>query len=168
MKMTVLAGGLALAGLLAVGLVQAQPLNKPQPFGAGFDNWTFTKTLEKPGLTNCRASRRVGGRDDIMAMRTDGNSYLSVRAEGRNAKYKESIVVPFREPKNGQQWDLTVEANGTRMWFPLPPGGIDIIASRGGYEVLLGGTEDRDRVDLGKRAMDAWKRVRECVVASGG
>ena len=42
------------------------------------------------------------------------------------------------------------------------------IAARGGYTMLLGGSEDRDDVDLGKSAPAAWKRVNECIVDSGG
>lgn len=66
------------------------------------------------------------------------------------------------------QWDLTVEADGVRMWVVMPPAAIETIAAKGGYTVLLGGSEDRDDVNLGKSAPAAWKRVKECVVASGG
>lgn len=155
--------GAALAGLSSGALAQ------PQAVGKGFDNWSFTQTKEAKGVVNCRAHHRVGGRDDIMAMRTDGHSYLSVRAESRKAKYRGSIVVPLREPANGQQWDnITIETDGVRMWFPMPPAAIEMIAARGGYAMLLGGTEDRDDVDLGKSAPAAWKRVKECVVNNGG
>ncbi len=140
----------------------------PQPFGKGLDKWEFSREKEASGVTNCRAFRRVGGRDDIMAMRTDGHSYLSVRAEGRKGKFRDSIVVPRNEPANGRQWDLMVEANGLRMWMILPPAAIEAIAAKSGYSVLLGGSEDRDDVDLGKSAPAAWKRVKECIVASGG
>jgi hypothetical protein len=156
--------GLCLASLSSIAMAQ----NGVQPFGNGFDNWSFTRVKEPSGVTNCRATRRVGGRDDIMAMRTDGYSYLSVRAEGRKGKFPKSIVVPLREPANGMQWDLAVEADGKRMWMIMPPAAIEIIASKGGYDVLLGGSEDRDDVNLGKSAPAAWKRVKECVVASGG
>ena len=156
--------GLCLAGLSSMALAQ----NNPQPYGKGFDNWAFTREKEPSGVTNCRAFRRVGGRDDIMAMRTDGHSYLSVRAEGRKGKFRDSIVVPLREPANGMQWDLLVEADGKRMWVAMPPAAIETIAAKGGYTVLLGGGEDRDDVNLGRSAPAAWKRVKECVVASGG
>ncbi len=155
--------GLCLAGLSSVALAQGS-----QPYGKGFDSWEFSRTKEASGVTNCRAFRRVGGRDDIMAMRTDGYSYLSVRAEGRNGKFPKSIVVPLREPANGMQWDNTIAADGKRMWVALPPAAIEIIAAKGGYSMLLGGSEDRDDVNLGKSAPAAWKRVKECVVASGG
>ncbi|WP_428679206.1 hypothetical protein [Reyranella sp.] len=156
--------GLCLAGLSSMALAQGGP----QPYGKGFDSWAFTRTKEQSGVTNCRGFRRVGGRDDILAMRTDGHSYLSVRAEGRKGKFPNSIVVPLREPANGMQWDLLVEADGKRMWMILPPAAIETIAAKGGYSVLLGGSEDRDDVDLGKSAPAAWKRVKECIVASGG
>lgn len=156
--------GLCLMSLSSMALAQ----NGPQPYGKGFDNWNFSREKEASGVTNCRAFHRVGGRDDIMAMRTDGHSYLSVRAEGRKGKFPNSIVVPLREPANGMQWDLAVEANGQRMWMTMPPAAIEIIAAKGGYSVLLGGSEDRDDVNLGKSAPAAWKRVKECVVASGG
>jgi len=156
--------GLCLAGLTVPALAQGGA----QPYGKGFDSWNFSRTKEQSGVTNCRAFRRVGGRDDIMAMRTDGHSYLSVRAEGRKGKFPNSIVVPLREPANGMQWDLLVEADGKRMWMTLPPAAIETIAAKGGYAVLLGGSEDRDDVTLGKSAPAAWKRVKECIVASGG
>ena len=156
--------GLCLVGMSTVALAQSSP----QPYGKGFDSWAFTRQKEPSGVTNCRAFRRVGGRDDIMAMRTNGQSYLSVRAEGRKGKFRDSIVVPLREPANGMQWDLTVEADGVRMWVVMPPAAIETIAAKGGYTVLLGGSEDRDDVNLGKSAPAAWKRVKECVVASGG
>ena len=139
-----------------------------QPFGKGFDGWSFNRTDEGKGVVNCRAFHRVGGRDDILAMRTDGWTYVSVRAEGRRGKYAESFIVPFREPRNGQQWDALAEANGVRLWFALPAYGIEVVATRGGYTLYLGGTEDREEVNLGKSALAAWKRVRECIVASGG
>lgn len=165
---SVLAGlclvGLCLAGSSTVALAQGSP----QPYGKGFDSWAFTRTKEPGGVTNCRAFRRVGGRDDIMAMRTDGHSYISVRAEGRKGKFSKSIVVPLREPANGMQWDLLIEADGKRMWAILPPAAIEIIAAKGGYSMLLGGSEDRDDVNLGKSASVAWKRVKECIVDSGG
>jgi hypothetical protein len=155
--------GACLAGFSSGAWAQAQVIGK------GFDNWSFTQEKEGKGVVNCRANHRVGGRDDIMAMRTDGHSYLSVRAEGRKAKYRNSIIVPLREPANGQQWDnIMVEANGARMWVEMPPAAIEIIAARGGYSMLLGGTEDRDDVNLGKSAAAAWKRVKECVVNNGG
>jgi hypothetical protein len=156
--------GLCLVGLSSMALAQGGP----QPFGKGFDNWNFSRKKEPSGVTNCRAFRRVGGRDGILAMRTDGQSYLSVRAEGRKGKFRDSIVVPLREPSNGMQWDLTVEADGKRMWVVMPPAAIETIAAKGGYSVLLGGSEDRDDVNLSKSAPAAWKRVKECVVASGG
>jgi hypothetical protein len=159
----------ALAGLCLVGMTSmAGGQSGAQPFGKGFDNWNFSREKEPSGVTNCRAFHRVGGRDDIMAMRTNGDTYFSVRAEGRKGKFPNSIVVPLREPATGMQWDLTVEANGQRMWMTMPPAAIEIIASKGGYSVLLGGSEDRDHVTLGKSAPAAWKRVKECVVASGG
>jgi hypothetical protein len=145
--------GLCLVGLSSTALAQGGP----QPYGKGFDNWAFTRTKEPSGVTNCRAFRRVGGR-----------SYLSVRAEGRKGKFRDSIVVPLREPANGMQSDLLVEADGKRMWMILPPAAIETIAAKGGYSVLLGGSEERDDVNLGKSAPAAWKRVKECVVASGG
>ena len=156
--------GLCLAGLSSMALAQSGP----QPYGKGFDSWAFTRTKEQSGVTNCRGFRRVGGRDDILAMRTDGHSYLSVRAEGRKGKFPNSIVVPLHEPANGMQWDLLVEADGKRMWMILPPAAIETIAAKGGYTVLLGGSEDRDDVNLGKSAPAAWKRIKECIVASGG
>ncbi|NQW53969.1 MAG: hypothetical protein HQ465_22295 [Rhodospirillales bacterium] len=164
MLMESVLAGLCLVGLSSMALAQGGP----QPFGKGFDNWNFSWEKEPSGLTNCRAFRRVGGRDDIMAMRTDGQSYLSVRAEGRNGKFPKSIVVPLREPANGMQWDLLVEADGKRMLMIMPPAAIETIAAKGGFTVLLGGSEDRDDVNLGKSAPAAWKRVKECVVASGG
>lgn len=143
-------------------------LAQSQPFGPGFDNWTFSATREARGVTNCRAVRKVGGRDDIVALKTDGQDYMSVRADGRTGKWPGSFMVPFREPSSGMQYDMTAEANGQRMWFPTSRGFIELVMRRGGYEWFMGGTEDRDRVPLGGSAAKAFVRLQECIVASGG
>lgn len=137
-------------------------------FGPGFDNWTFTAANEGRGVTNCRATRRVGGRDDIIALKTDRTDYVSVRAEGRTGKWPDSFIVPFREPKNGQQYPGTVQANGQRMWMPVDRNFIETLMQRGGYQLYLGGSEDTDKVPLGAQAMKAFIRLKECIVASGG
>jgi hypothetical protein len=161
-------GKSAFLGVCLMGLSSAAMADNPRPFGKGFDNWSFTQQTEKPGVVNCRAHHRVGGRDDILAARTKGPAYLSVRADDRKGKYKDSIILPLREPETGMQWTLLAEANGKRLWFIMPANAIEMIADRGGYTYLLGGTEDRDDVNLGKSAAAAWRRVKECVVANGG
>ncbi|TGD95120.1 hypothetical protein [Methylobacterium nonmethylotrophicum] len=137
-------------------------------FGPGFDNWNFTATKERNGVTNCRATRKVGGRDDIIALKTDRTDYVSVRAEGRTGKWRDSFIVPFREPKNGQQMPGTIEANGQRMWMPVDRNFIETLMKRGGYEMYLGGSEDRDSAPLGGQAAKAFIRLKECIVANGG
>lgn len=139
-----------------------------KPFGQGFDNWQFTATAEGRGVTNCRATRRVGGRDDILALKTDRRDYVSVRAEGRKGKWRESFIVPFREPKNGRQFDGLVEADGLRMWMLIDRNAIEVLAQRGGYQMYLGGSEDTDRVSLGTKAQAAFVRLKECIVVNGG
>lgn len=153
------------ATLASPGTAQAQA---SKPFGQGFDNWQFTATAEGRGVTNCRATRRVGGRDDIIALKTDRKDYVSVRAEGRKGKWRESFIVPFREPKNGRQYDGLVEANGQRMWMLIDRNAIEALVQRGGYQLYLGGSEDTDRVPLGAKAQAAFIRLKECIVASGG
>ena len=126
-------------------------------------------TKEPSGVTNCRAFRRVGGRDDILAMRTNGHSYLSVRAEGRKGKFRNSIV---GSPAGaGERHAMGPHGRGRReahVGRDAAGGDRDPSPRKGGYTMLLGGSEDRDDVNLGKSAPAAWKRVKECVVASGG
>jgi hypothetical protein len=130
-------------------------------FGPGFDNWNFTATKEGKGLVNCRATHRVGGRDDILALRTDRKDYVSVRAEDRKGRWADSFIVPFREPSNGQQYPGVVEADGKRMWMPVDRNFIEIIAQRGGYNMYLGGSEDTDKAPLGSQAAKAFIRRSE-------
>jgi hypothetical protein len=135
-----------------------------KPFGKGFDGWSFSQTREGKGVTNCRAFHRVGGRDDIAAMRTDGVPYLSVKAEGRSGRYEESLI-----DAAGITWTVTAQADGKRLWFSgLSPAAVEIIMESGGYDFYLGGTEDGDEVRFGRRGADAWARVEECVRVSRG
>jgi hypothetical protein len=159
---------LAVLLLAGQGLVVAEAAAPVKVLGKGPDGWAFTATDEGKGVINCRATRRKGGREDIVAMRNNGDSYLSVRAEGRNGKYPESIVTPLNEPSNGQEWTLLVAANGKRMWFTLAPAGIDVLIASGGFQIYLGNSEDQDTANLGKYASQAWEKVRECVVENGG
>lgn len=153
----------AMAAALAAGpALPAEAQSKP--FGKGFDKWEFSQTKEKSGIVNCRGIRKAGGREDIIAMRTDGGAYVSVRADGRDGTYPESFI-----EADGITWTVTAKANGNRMWFEgLRPAAIEMMMAAGGYDYYLGGTEDNDKVRLGKRAAEAWSRVRECVVVSGG
>jgi hypothetical protein len=164
--MTIRLLSLAFAAVLASS--GSAPAQTSKPFGQGFDNWTFSRTDEGRGVTNCRAGRRIGGRDDIIALKTDRRDYVSVRAEGRKGKWRESFIVPFREPKNGRQYDGVVEADGKRMWMMLDRNAIETLVQRGGYQMYLGGSEDTDRAPLGAKAVAAFIRLKECIVASGG
>lgn len=133
-------------------------------FGRPIENWTFTYTYETPRLVNCRAIRKAGGREDIAAMRTDGHAYLSVRAEGRRGKYKDTII-----DSAGISWTVYAEADAQRLWFTgLNKNAIEMIMAKGRYDAYLGGTEDNDKVNLGRSAAAAWARVKACVVAYGG
>ena len=136
-------------------------------FGQGFDGWSFTATTEKPGVVNCRAIRKIGGREDIMAMRTDWKPYLSINAEGRRGKWKDMyILVPG---KKHLEWQVPAEANGARFWFVMPDFGVvGEIAAAGIYEFAVPDSEDTAKVPLGKRAAEAWERVNQCVAANGG
>jgi hypothetical protein len=156
------------AGLASTTAAHAQS----KPYGAGFDGWTFTVTTEKPGLINCRAIRKVGGREDIISMHNDSRTpYLSVKAEGRKGKWPGTIInIPgkYVPGQFGQfAWKSPAEANGVRMWFPLEAGAINLIAAAGAYEWSLTDTEDSAKVNLGKRAADAWERVNICVHKNG-
>ena len=136
-------------------------LAQVKSFAPGFDGWEFTATFEKPGVVNCRATRRAGGREDILAMRTDGTPpYLSVKGEGRKGKWPgSSISVPGKP----LEWRVSAEANGGRMWFPLDAGAIDKIAAAGIFQFDLNDTEDWGKVSLGRRAAEAWTQVNRCV-----
>lgn len=157
---------LALASTLAALATAAEA--QVVPFGSGFDGWVFTATTERPGVVNCRATRRVGGRDDIIAMRTDWKPYLSVMAEGRKGKWPGSLAYLPGRPRTAPEWTVTAEANGVRLWLPIEPGAIDVITRAGVYELSLNDTEDTIRVPLGHRAGEAWARVHDCVRANGG
>lgn len=153
-----------IALLFAAALISPATAQPAKPFGKGFENWTFTQTTEKNGLVNCRATRRIAGREDIVAMRTNNQPYLSVSAEQRKGKYLDSFIT-----SGGIEWKVTAEANGVRLWFvPLLKNAVELIMTQGSYEFFLGGTEDRDKVNLGKSAAAAWARVKECVAANGG
>lgn len=156
----------AVVGCLAVpSAVSAQQV---KAFGAGFDGWIFTATTEKPGMINCRATRKVGGRDDIIAMRSDKKPYLSVAAEGRQGRWPGSLVYVPGKPRGGAfEWKVMAEANGIRLWMPIDAGAINLLTAAGTYEISLNDTEDTIRVPLGKRAAEAWARVQQCVLANG-
>lgn len=143
-------------------------LAQSRAFGPGFDGWAFTATTERPGLVNCRATRKVGGREDILAMRTDHRLYMSVKAEGCRGKWPGSTVYVPGKPRGVLEWRTLAEANGVRMWLPMEPGTIDDIAAAGVFAFSLADTEDTAKVALGRRAADAWERVNQCVNANGG
>lgn len=153
-------------GAARPGNAPSQPVGQARPFGQGFDGWSFTATTEQPGLVNCRAIRKVGGREDIMAMRTDGNLYFSVAAEGRRGKWPNMYVMLPGAKK--REWRLPSEANGQRFWFTLPDVGTAAqIAAAGQYQFAVPDDEDTGTVPLGKRAGEAWERVRQCIKANG-
>ncbi|WP_296582216.1 hypothetical protein [Xanthobacter sp.] len=164
MKTGILAALAVAATLATTAGAQAQV----KPYGAGFDGWNFTATTEKPGLVNCRATRRVGGRDDIIARRTDGEVYLSVKAEGRKGDFKGTIINVPGKPRGMLEWTVPGGANGARMWFTMPFVAIDHIVAAGAYQFSLPDSEDVGTVNLGKRAKEAWARVNQCVQANGG
>lgn len=154
--------GLTVTLLLAAGAPATA--QKAGGFGQPIENWTFTYTVESPRVVNCRAIRKAGGREDIAAMRTDGNPYLSVRAEGRRGKYKDTII-----DSAGITWTVYAEADTHRLWFTgLNKNAIEMIMAKGRYDAYLGGTEDNDKVNLGRSAAAAWARVKACVAAHGG
>ena len=168
MRRTFLAGLALAAGLIAPLLAPDLAQAQTKPFGAGFDGWIFTATREPSGLTNCRATRRVGGRDDILAMRTDRHTYISIMGEGRKGKWPRSVVAVPGKPKGVADWSVTAEANGARLWFPLDESAVSDIAAAGYFQWSLMDSEDDGKVNLGKRAGEAWERVHQCVNANGG
>lgn len=148
---------------LALASISPAVAGKPQPFGNNFEKWMFSQTDEGNGVVNCRAHHRPGGRDDIIAMRNDGHSYMSVKANGRDGEFPETII-----ESGGIQWTVDAAANGQRLWFTMEPNAIDSIAGEGSYKIYLGGSEEYEAVKLGNRTNDAWARVQECVSANGG
>ncbi|MFG1422364.1 hypothetical protein [Roseixanthobacter liquoris] len=155
-----------LAAAFTAALTAAASAQAVKPYGQGFDGWVFTVTQEKPDLFNCRATRKLGGREDIMALRTNMDGYLSVKSEGRTGKFKGTLVNVIGQPRGRLEWTVTAEAAGPRMWFPLDLGAIGTLAAAGGFEFSLGDTEDTGKVNLGKRAGEAWARVNQCAIAS--
>lgn len=165
MRRSVLTGLALGAGLLVPALAQAQTT----PFGQGFDGWTFTATKEPNGVTACRATRKVGGREDIIGMRTNHTKpYISFKADGRKGKWPNVIIAVPGKPRGVLEWTTPGEANGIRMWFPLEFGAMTEIAAAGAVEWALPNTEDTATVNLGKRAGEAFERVNQCVNANGG
>eukprot|EP01037_Dinobryon_pediforme_P019880 gene19880-20383_t len=114
-------------------------------FEPGFDGWSVTATTEGPGIVNCRATRKVGGREDIMALHNNWKGYFSVKAEGRKGKWPETLVNVPGKRGNRMEWTITAEANGVRMWFTLDKSALDELANAGAYEWSLGDTEDTGR-----------------------
>jgi len=148
------------AGLAWSVAAQAQT----QPFGQGFDGWSFTATKEKSGVVNCRATRKAGGREDILAYRNDNHTYISVKAEGRKGKWPKTIVRIPGKPPGQMEWKVDAGADGGRMWFIVDSSAISEIAAVGRFEWSLTDTEDSAIVNLGKRTADAWERVNQCFV----
>ncbi len=159
---------LSMVAVFACLAVPTGALAQVRAFGAGFDGWVFTATTEKPGIVNCRATRRVGGRDDIIAMRNDHKPYLSVKADGRRGKWPGSFAYVPGKPRGVSEWKVDAEANAVRLWLPIEAGAVGLIAAAGVYEISLADTEDTIRVPLGRRAAEAWARVNQCVLANGG
>lgn len=152
-------------GMAKIGSSAPQPVGVPRPFGPGFDGWDFTATTYQAGVT-CRAIRRVGGRDDIMAMTTSQDGYFSVSAEGRRGKW-DGMYVMVPGPKK-REWRMHSEANGLRLWFTMP----DVrtaaeIAAAGQYQFSVPDDEYTETVPLGKRATEALERVKQCIKANG-
>lgn len=143
------------------------PVGQARLFGPGFDGWSFTATTEKPGLVNCRAIRKVAGREDILAMHTNWKPYISVRGEGRHGKWKDMSITISGSKK--REWLVPSEANGERLWFQMPDfAAVGEIAAAGQYRFSMPDSEETGVVPLGKRAAEAWARVNKCVQAHGG
>lgn len=154
-------------GVAKAGPGPATPVGVARPFGEGFDGWSFTATTESPEVVNCRAIRKVGGREDILAMRTDDKLYFSVEAEGRRGKWTNMYLMVAVPQK--REWRLASEANGLRLWFTMPDvRTADAIAAAGQYQYSVPDDEYTGTVPLGRRAGEAWARVKQCVKANGG
>ena len=146
----------------------ARKLGQEGPYGKPVGPWQITVTEEKPGVVNCRAVRKQGARLDIMAMRNDGSDpYLSVNAEGRNGKWPDTLINVPGQPPGVQEWRVTGEANGKRMWFALGAVTISELADAGAFQFSLPDSEDSGVTLLGKDAPAAWSRVNDCVFANG-
>lgn len=152
------------AGLAWTATAQAQT----KPFGQPIDGWVFTATTERPGVVNCRAQRKAGGRDDILALRNDWKGYFSINAEGRKGKWPRSVVNLPGRPGKRMEWTSTAEANGLRLWFPLEKGALDEIFNAGAFEWSLMDSEDDGKFNVGRRGGEVWERVNQCVLANGG
>ncbi len=158
----------ARAGTPAAAPAPAAKLGQQRPYGKPVGPWEITVTEEKPGVVNCRAVRKQGARLDIMAMHNDGSDpYLSVEAEGRKGKWPGTLINVPGQPPGVQEWTVTGEANGKRMWFPLGAVTISEIVDAGAFQFSLPDSEDTGVALLGKDAPAAWSRVNDCVSANG-
>lgn len=156
------------AGLLAPALTPTVAQAQTKPYGPGFDGWVFTATQEPNGVINCRATRKLGGREDIMAMRNNGTlPYFSVNAAGRKGKWPKTIIAVPGQQRGVMEWTTVAEANGVRMWFPMDVNTLNVIALAGAFEWALPDTEDTDKMSLGKRAGEAFERIAQCVKQNG-
>lgn len=158
----------AAAVAIAIVLSGAMPAAAQQePFGQGFENWQFTQAAEQKGkVINCRAIRKIGGRLDILAFKSDGTGYVSVNANGMKGRFPKSTVATAQ----GKFGAVTAVADGPRLVFgPLQDLTLDAIAQQGWYVWTVPGPFARsERVDLGKRATQAVDRIFACIKANGG
>lgn len=151
----------AAAALLTLATATAPVRAAQQPFGDGFDDWTFTQDVGKSGV-NCRAIHRSGGRLDVLAFQSSGIGYASLDANGVTGRFP---FVTLRLDSG----DLTVGAevsSGRLVLGPLNEFTLDAIAGEGGYAYVLPGTAGSGDVDLGDRAGEALDRIFSCLEAN--
>ena len=153
---------LALGFASLVSLAVPAQAAAPKVVDRSAGGWNITRAVEGK-LINCRAERKNGRRLDILSVRSNGDTYVSINGEGRNGTFQDTIVQPINEPDTGLQWNITAGANKARMWFTLDPTAVDIIAEAGGFRFLLGGSEDSGEISFGRGAAQAWAKAQRCI-----
>lgn len=132
-----------------------------EPFGGGFDGWTFTQA-DQDGGANCRAKNGT----NIMSRHTNGRAYVSIPAgKIKKAKFPESTL---EIGSNGEMIDA--QSFGDRLVFFVDDTLLEQIAVNRGYtwRILVAGQLKTGKVKLNNSATSALERVMECVSANGG
>jgi hypothetical protein len=133
------------------------------PFGPNIGGWWFTQEAEANGLTNCRGHLKQGKLLYIMAMRTNGEAYVSVTAGRVKGTYPESWLQLANDAL-----PVLAKTFGDRLVFaPLTGEQLYMIAEQGGYTWQITDKADTTgTVNLGAQAIDAADRIIECISAN--
>jgi hypothetical protein len=134
-----------------------------EPFGPNIGGWTFTQDAEPDGLVNCRGHLKQGKVLHIMAMRTNGEAYVSLNAGRVKGTYPDSWLQLANDAL-----PVLAKTYGDRLVFaPLSEEQLVMIGEQGGYTWQVADKADSTgSVNLGPLAIDAANRIIECVGAN--